>query len=151
MILNKFMHFAREEIKTEMMACTHIVIYVICYAFLIYIFNKSSIGFWTIVEMSVLGYVSAWSQTLLFWKDKTYSKASATIRSICWIIVPSVLTCITGICFKWFDGIPAGYEWGFYGFILFYFIMFLVFIKLFFKKETKELNEWLENYKKNKM
>lgn len=147
--MNKFMHFAREEIKTEMMACTHIVIYVFCYAFLLYIFNKSSLEFWTIVEMAVLGYVAAWFQTLLFWGDKAYTKASYAIRSICWIVVPSVLTAITGICFKWFEGVPAGYEWGFYGFILIYFFFFWLFLRLFFKKETKELNEWLADYKKS--
>lgn len=142
------MRIAREEIKTEMMACTHIVLYVFCYSLLMQICCGSPVSFWTILEMSILGYVLAWFQTLLFFKDRAYSKKSYVIRSICWIVVPSVSTVITSLLCKWFSGVSAGVEWGYYGFIVFYFVCFWFFLKVFFKKETNELNKWLADYKK---
>ena len=146
--MSKFKKYARLEVQTEMIACTHIVVMLWIYALEQLICKDGSLTFWQLLEMSVLGYAVAWGQQLLFWGDRVYSKQSYTVRSVLWIVFPAVLTVIFGECFKWFVGEPIGYSMFFYGFQLFYYACFWWILQVFFKKETKELNDWLADYKK---
>lgn len=144
----EFKRLARIEIQTEMIACTHIVVMLFVFALEQFLYNGGAITFWQLLQMSLLGYGSAWGQQLLFWGDKIYSRTAYCVRAVCWIGLPWIITMISGICLGWFAGEPWGYEWFFYGFMLFYYVMFWVLLQVFFKKDSKELNHWLEEYKK---
>lgn len=146
--MEKFKKYARLEVQTEMIACTHIVVMLWVYALEQLICRTGDLTFWHLFEMSVLGYAVAWGQQLLFLGDKVYSKISYMVRALLWIVLPVILTVIFGVIFKWFAGEAIGYELFFYGFQLFYYACFWWILQAFFKKETKELNEWLADYKK---
>lgn len=135
------------KVEIEVVACTHIVVMLFVYAAEKFFAGDGYVSFWNIVQMSILGYAFSWFQRMLFRKEKIYTQKEYLCRAICWCIIPSILTLVSGTLLKWFAGLHIGFSIFFYVLMLVYYILFWIFLQLFYREESQSLNEWLQDFK----
>lgn len=145
--MNRLEKFMKAEIEAEVVACTHIVVMIFTYAAEKCLAGNGLVSFWTILQMSILGYGFSWFQRMLFRKEKLYTRKEYLCRVICWWAAPSIVTVVSGILLKWFEGLHIGFALFFYGLMLVYYIVFWIILQHFYREESQSLNEWLRDFK----
>ena len=146
-IISKWEHYIRIEMEAEVMACVHGYAMILTWLFMKFVVGEDGVSLLYVVEMGFLGYLLAWLQRLVFWKEKAYSIREYRLRESVWCALPVVLTFPAGKILGWFAGLPAACEWGFYGLLVPYYIVMWIMMKRFFRKDTRQLNELLDEYK----
>lgn len=147
--MKKWEQYVRIELEAEIMACVHGFAMAASYLIEKKITGLDGIGFWMMVEMGLLGWIFAWIQKLIFMGEKKYSRREYRLREAAWCLIPDILLIFAGQLFGWFRGMHWGYAAGFYVLMFFYYIVLWWMIKRFFRKETRRLNQWLEEYKES--
>ena len=147
-MIARWEHYIRIEMEAEVMACVHGYAMVLTWLLMKFIAGGDGISFLYVVEMGLHGYLLAWLQRLVFWKEKAYSIREYRLRETIWCALPIVLTFPMGKLLGWFSELPAACEWGFYGLLVPYYIVMWVMMKRFFFFYTRQLNELLDEYKK---
>ena len=77
------------------------------------------------------------------------SKLEYKIRTVLWNIGPIIITLITGKLLHWYKGLPSFIEIVFIIIMLIYYILVWWLLQIFYKDETKSLNNMLLKYKEN--
>ncbi|MFA9378934.1 MAG: hypothetical protein ACERKZ_19630 [Lachnotalea sp.] len=143
--LKKYM---KAEMDTEFFACVHAMSMVFIYGLELYLYGIKSMQYAVIFQIFLLGYVIAWSQKLLFIKDKIYEGLDYKVRIILWNTLPIVLTGIAGFFLNWYKPYP-NLIWILFLVIMFvYYIMIWIALQMFYKDDSEELNNKLRNLKK---
>ena len=148
--MNKFRIYLKREIDVDFFACVHGMGLVFIYGLELYVCGVKNLSFVTIIELFVLAYLIAWFQKLLFIKEKVYGKVEFRIRAALWCVGPNVFTWIGGMLFQWYAGVPKIVEPIFYISMLCYYVMIWFIVQLFYKDETKELNQKLSDIKQKR-
>lgn len=138
------------EIDVEFMACTHGIVMVTVFGFLRWLVGIEDIPFLVLFEMFFMCYAIAWVQKALFLKEAELNRQEYRIRLVLYYLIPFLFMMICHRIFDWFTGVGWGIIAGFYGFMLFYFVMMWLFLKFLYQKDTEELNRLLKSRRKKK-
>lgn len=142
--MNRLRRYIKTEMDVEFFSCVHSVSMIFIYGFLLWIESDRAIPFVVILEMMILGYVMAWTQKGLFFKEKVYSGREYFLREILWNVLPILYMPLTGKLCGWFEGTAMWVEITFYVIMAVYVVMVWLFLRLFHDEETKELNQLLQ-------
>lgn len=147
--MEKLKKIIRSEIDVEFFACMHSMLMISVLGFELYLYGIKAMSYVTIFQIFVLSYIIAWFQKILFIKEKIYSKLEYKIRTILWNIGPIIITLITGKILHWYKGLPSFIEIVFIIIMLIYYIFVWWLLQIFYRDETKSLNNMLLKYKEN--
>lgn len=147
--MGKFRKYIKIEVEVEIFACAHITAMIFLYGFLGWLLHGGSVPFPILVGQMVLGYVISWVQKGLFFQEKHYSERSYKIREILWCLLPGCLVVAAGTLGDWFQQKEWQMAAWFYGAMFGYFILLWLFLKKFYREETEEINQLL-NQRKHK-
>lgn len=149
--MNKLIKYLKTEIDVEFFTCVHCVGIVFWYAFLLYLNGIKEVSSLVLLEISILCYLIAWCQKLLFKTDIVYSKIEFKIRVLLWMFLPIVIIGVVMNIFGWFQQINMLYQIFFLLGVFIYMIIIWFVLEYFYREDTKKLNEMLEVIKeKNK-
>ena len=126
--------YLKVETEVEIFACVHITGMIFLYGFFQWLMGNSSVPFQILLGQMALGYVDAWVQKALFFGEKSYTDREYRIRA--------------GILGGWFPQGGAMELW-FYGLIFAYFALLWLFLEKVYRRETEEINQLLEQRKRN--
>lgn len=146
--MERFKRCLKAEFDTEFYSCIHAMAQIWMYGFVCWIWKDGDVSFLIITEMFIVGYVLAWIQRFVFWRDRIYSPTSFKIRVCLWNVAPMILTAAGGSLMGWFDGMPLAAGLTFYGALWVYYIVIWWILQYFYKSETKQLNTLLSAYQK---
>lgn len=141
--MSKIKKYIKAELDTEIFAWIHSMSMIFIYGFELYVYGVKSLEYAIIFQMLLLGYVIAWTQKLLFLKDRIYKKREYKIRVVLWSVLPMLLTGITGIVLHWYQKYPAVLGIIFVIIMLIYYIMFWIVLEVLYQEDTQKLNEKL--------
>lgn len=147
--MKKWEQYVRTELEAEIMACVHGFAMAATYLIEKVVTGSDGIGLLIMLEMGFLGWIIAWIQKLVFLREKKYSLREYRLREAVWCLAPELLLIPAGQLLGWFRQLHWGYAAAFYVIMLAYFIVFWWCIRRFFRKETRQLNQWLEEYKES--
>ena len=148
--MERFKRVMKAEFVTEFFAGIHAVTLIWMYGFISWVWKDGNVSFLFITEMFMLGYVLAWGQKFVFWKDRVYSTWSFRLRVCLWNVTPMVLTGLSGVIFGWFRGMPMAAWLTFYGVLFIFYITIWCILQWFYKSDTKQLNTLLSAYQKGR-
>lgn len=148
--MSRLKRYIRLETDVEFFSCVHGVSMIFMYGFVNWFAGHSEVPFSLIVEMMILGYLSAWIQKGLFMKETAYSTAGNWIREISWCLIPYILMLIAGGLFGWFRQRPWGVPAAYYAVMLCYFVMVRIFVKFFYQEDTDEINRLIKKRRQSK-
>ena len=144
--MEKFKKILKREMDVDYLACVHGMSMVFIYGLELYLIGIKDISYVVIFQMFVAGYLIAWTQKLLFIKERIYGRKEFWVRSVLWCLLPNVWCFLGGRFFHWYEGTRGWVEPVFYLFMICYYIMVHWSFQTFYREETKELNELLQNY-----
>lgn len=143
-MMHKLRKYIRTEMDVEYFACVHAASMIFIYGFLLWLESERAVPFAIIFEMLVLGYVMAWTQKGLFLREKVYSRREYLLREILWNVLPILYMPFTGKLCGWFEETATWVGMTFYLIMAVYVVMVWLFLRLFYKEETQELNQLLQ-------
>lgn len=146
--MEKLKKYIKREMDVDFLACVHGMSLVFIYGFLLYINDKKDVSYAVIFEMFVAGYIIAWTQKLLFLKEKAYGKLEFGIKAILWCLIPNIECFVAARIFDWYCNVPTWVEPVFYAIMLSYYIIVFWSVRTFYREETKEMNQLLSAYKR---
>lgn len=148
--MKKFRELLKREMDVDYLACVHGMSLVFIYGAELYFAGIKSIEYIIIFELFVVGYLIAWTQKLLFLKERIYGKREFWIRAALWCILPNVWCFVAARPLQWYVGVPDWVEPFMYLFMFCYYVMVLWSIQVFYKEDTREMNDLLMQYKTKK-
>ncbi len=99
--------------------------------------------------MWIVGYIIAWFQKALFLGNRVYKKSQYKICTVLWNIGPIVILLLSQRILGWFNNAPIWVMIAFVITMIAYFIMLWIFLNLFYKDDTNELNQLLNDFKQS--
>ncbi|WP_075720790.1 hypothetical protein [Roseburia sp. 499] len=146
--MNKLKKYLKTEADVEFFACVHGASMTFMYGFLQWLGGVDDVPFAIIFQQLLLGYVIAWAQKGLFFKEKAYTKREYLLREVLWCVIPVFLIILTGNGFHWFSEVSVGIAVAFYVCMICFFVMIWLFLKYFYLEDTREMNDLLKKRKK---
>ncbi|MCI8483384.1 MAG: hypothetical protein HFH41_03470 [Lachnospiraceae bacterium] len=144
--INKIRKYLLIETEVEIFACIHATSMIFIYGCLQWMAGKE-LSFPILAVQMILGYVIAWVQKGLFFGKKHYSDREYRIREVLWCLLPGVLVVAAGRMGHWFSHELWQVSIWFYGIMAAYFIFLWLFLKNVCRKETREMNDLLEQWR----
>lgn len=148
--MEKLRKIVKREMDVDYLATVHAMSMVFCYGCLMYFSGSKAVSFAIIFEIYCLAYFIAWTQKLLFIEERVYQSKEFCIRTMLWLLLPTLWEFAGGRVFHWYNGAAAWVEPSFYILMLCYYVIVYWSVRVFYKDETKEMNSLLEQYKKRK-
>lgn len=147
--MKKFVQWCDWELRNEFMACAYFSMMLFCYVVVEFLYGKEDINIWVIVQMFLLNYVLAVLHRFLLDQEKGYDNAEYYARAGSLVVISLISMIAVCHCFSWFKGYSPMAEWFMYicmvcGYLFVWFIA-----RKRKEYDTKELNQQLEQYKKN--
>lgn len=146
--MDKLSKYIKIEADMEFFACVQGASMIFLYGCLRWFAGEPNVPFSVIFVQMVLGYVISWTQKLIFLREKRYSRLEYRMREVLWCAFPMILLMLTGYLFRWFEQTELWVEIIFYLLMLGYFIMLRFFLKYFYKEDTGEMNQLLQERKR---
>ena len=140
-------HYIKREMDVEFFGSVHGMSFIFLFGFFEWINNRNMISFSYIVQMWIVGYFIAWFQKSLFLGNH-YKKYVYKACVFAWNVGPIIITIIAQIILKWFSHAPLWEVIAFNVIIAVYFIIMWIFLEVFYREDTNELNGMLNEYKK---
>lgn len=145
--MNRFKRYLKAELDADIFACVHGMSMIFLYGFELYLYGIKNISFAIIFQMLVIAYLIAWTQKLLFLKDRIYKKIEYKVRVVLWNVLPVLWTFLFGNILGWYRGYPIAAETIFLMVMLCYYIIWWILLQIVYKEDTNELNNKLVMYK----
>ncbi len=148
--MDRFMRYLKQELDVDYMSAIHGICIVLVHGFLTYLTGVKEVPFLMIFQMFVTAYLIAWTQKLLFIKEKLYGRWEYRIRTVLWCILPNVEYFLAARVFGWYKGIENWVEPVLYLAMLVYYIFVLWTIRIFYQAQSREMNRLLKEYREGK-
>ena len=142
-------YYIKNEMDVEFFGSVHGLSIIFVFGFYGWLNHVNSIPFKFIIQMWIVGYIIAWLQKVLFLGDRVYRKFQYKICTVIWNIGPIAILLISQMILGWFNNVPIWVMIAFDITMIVYFPMLWIYITIFYKDETNELNQLLRDFKKN--
>lgn len=145
--MKRVKHYIKREMDVEFFGAVHGLSLIFVYGFLEWINKVNTVPFAYIVQMWIVGYIISWFQKALFLRTH-YSRGAYKALVIAWNIGPTIITVLAQIVLKWFIDAPLWEILLFDIIMALYYILMWIFLEVFYREDTNELNGLLQDYKK---
>lgn len=147
--MEKIKHYIKNEMDVEFFGSVHGLAIIFVFGFFGWLNHVDSVPFKFILQMWIVGYIIAWFQKALFLGNRVYKKSQYKICTVLWNIGPIVILLLSQMILGWFNNTPIWVMIAFVITMIAYFIMLWIFLNLFYKDDTNELNQLLNDFKQS--
>lgn len=148
--MKKLVMYFNWELKNELIASGYFAVMLIMYCIIKLIIGLKDVDIFVIFEMFLTNYALSILHKLFLDDEKEYSEKSFILRAAVLSIISVIVTAAASILGRWFNGMPSWTGITIYAMLILSYVTVWCIFKLGKKYDTKQLNEQLANFKKNK-